>query len=324
MRDYELSRERDISIDGEPHRVVPELFEYSIARKEGASTSLRPCIMALSGGNRGVNSGATFAALESLGMSKAAKYLIGSSAGYAGVLYYAAGNAQQGVKHFSQYCTSPDFFNIRRLGNQVNIPGLVQQFKSSEERALRLNPNASIRSGIQIFTPLTNAETGATLLFSPRTASDVMKSLQAAMSLPGLTEQAVHIDGVRYVDSSLADPFPFMSLLKVLAPEDVPTSILILANRPRTYDRKGRELLAKFMEREHVDPQLISLALQEEELFEANMRELKGSGIPFCIIWSDDTLPDFTSKRELIGAAELKMSKVATSMFLHYRPERRD
>lgn len=312
-------QKQDIHIEGNPDIVIPELIRHSEAQSSDIEGEhIRPMGFALSGGIRGVSAGAGLAAFEESGLSGACSKWVGVSTGVPALLYALSGTAAHGVLHYEEYCTSEDFYNPKNVGNIVNISGLIHQFTHDARSSMRLNPHKILHSEQSVIIPLTEYETGRTVLIEPQNESELMDALKASMTLPSLTSEEVRIQGTRYVDSSISAPFPLIDTMRHLKGA-LPTSILVFANRPKYQDTRPRKILARAMARNGVPEPIVQKTAEQDVMFDYNMEALRNSKIPYCIFWSSDTLSDFTWNRSAVEHERTQMQRLVHEVIARYK-----
>lgn len=123
--------------------------------------------------------------------------MIGSSGNAGNVLYFSAGQYEEGKRIWTEHLSTPQFISILRFWRVMDINYMVDTVCRNQEpldvRALNISP-------IRWLVPIEEYDTGRTRYVSAEDAIDPLEILRATTALPILFGQKVPIAGKRYVD----------------------------------------------------------------------------------------------------------------------------
>lgn len=198
--------------------------------------SIRPAILFMSGGMRGVAGAGAAVALCDLGFSSVADVVIGASAGTANAAYFLAGlqNVRLGASIYYEECVNGRFINFHRRP-VVDIDYLVSVFASGPKA---LDCEAIRQSRSEFFVGVTRYRDGAFHLIDAKTARpDMLTAIRASMAMPGLYDRTVTVNGTDYLDGWI-ELLPIDQIMRQFQPTD----LLVVANQ-----RPPQGLLGKIL-----------------------------------------------------------------------------
>jgi predicted patatin/cPLA2 family phospholipase len=163
-------------------------------------------------------------------------HVFATSGGAASAAYFVAGQIDRAVSiwqertHGGQLISPRHWLAGRRL---MDIDGLVDVFRGEYP----LDAAQIERSSTVLTVALTNCETG--LAHHLRATRDnLFESLRATMALPIAYGRVVSVEGVPYIDGSVADSIPVEAALEL-----DPEQLLVITTRPLGYRKKRRARL---------------------------------------------------------------------------------
>ncbi len=278
-----------INAEGDKIFVINDIKNFLVKRNVGKEPENGPLLMVLSGTQRGVYSGGGVTALEELGMTNAFKTAVGVSAGSCGIGYFLAGQAHVGTTFFYEDNIGKNFINFPRGMKEgesvVDIDWVCEQFRNGDKK---LNVEKFKQNPTVAYFAATNAETGEGVLLEAQRMLDPVCAVHASIAIPEayIKKVFVNVDGIKkqYVDGSVALPFPVKEILEKVTP----TSILVFANRPKSFQDSFFAKFARSYFSKIVSPAL-SLDIENwVENFDSELEFLKKSNIPYLIVWTDD------------------------------------
>jgi predicted patatin/cPLA2 family phospholipase len=167
-------------------------------------------------------------------------HVFATSGGAASAAYLIAGQIDRAVAiwkertHGGQLISPRHWFQGRRL---MDIDGLVEVFRAEHP----LDAQGVERSATALSVALTNCETGRAH-YLRATANNLFDSLRATMALPIAYGRVVTIEGVPYIDGSVADSIPLQVALDL-----DPDRLAVVATRPLGYRKKRQRLAGRLM-----------------------------------------------------------------------------
>jgi predicted patatin/cPLA2 family phospholipase len=208
------------------HPVISEMVRR---RERRASSGTKLGLVVEGGAMRGVVSGGALVALDEIGFHSLFDEVYAESAGAINACYFLSGQAQTGIRIYTEDLQTPRFLNPLRMNAIVNVDYVADVILTQRKP---LDTSAVMASPSRLFVPVTNALDG-----SPRLV-DVMREkpplntlLRATTAIVPLYNRAVLMDGVPYVDGGISNPIPIQSALDAGC-----THILVLLTRPPEFD----------------------------------------------------------------------------------------
>lgn len=177
------------------------------------------------------------------------EYGIGVSAGSANIISFFAGQRGRNQKFFEEYTFRREYMSLSNLIRKHNYIDLDYVYStltnSGGENALDFD--AVVNSGKEYYAVACNALTGKPKYFTIGDGlwQDRYDALKASCCVP-IAEQPVVIDGVPYVDGSLADPIPIQKAL-----DDGCDRVILVLTKPQgpIIHSKIYELSARWLDR---------------------------------------------------------------------------
>lgn len=263
---------------------------------------IRPVLIILSGGMRGVSGAGSVIAFHLLGFGEVFDVVVGISTG-AGIGAYFLGGLEQTLLGTSIYYRDlpPRFIKyFRRPVVDVDFVEYILR----ERKALNVEAVCASRS--RFFVGATNLQSESLTLLDVKMAQpDPIAALKASMAVPGLYNKSVEVNGQMYVDGG-AHPFP----IRVVTEAFESTDILVITNYPRG---KGEarapslteKVCSSFFLRE-TSPRLRELWLSRHKRWYESLQFFSSlDGVNKGIIWASDNVGLLTrNPRKLRRAAE--------------------
>jgi len=277
-------------VEGEYKKVFEDIKYFANERKEGREPVDGPLLMVLSGTQRGIYGASGCVALEQLGLRNGFKTAVGVSAGSPAISYLLAGQIEIGITIHYEENVGKEFIDLRRGGQDgksaVDITWLVNNvFRNGPKK---LNIEEFEKNKTQVFYAATDALTGEGELLDGKHLVDPVEGIRASVAIPEMYKEKViiNVDGVerQFVDGAVAYPFPVIETLELVHP----TSVLVFANRPKITEESFFSKLINKYQSMVVATSLEKNILLGRKIFERELYELRNSGIPYIIIWTDD------------------------------------
>lgn len=194
--------------------------------QDQAHQKIKPVLLILSGGMRGVGSGGVMQALHQLGLANVFEVIIGVSTGAPVGAYFLAGPEKTSLGTSIYYQDLPSKF-IKYLQRPiVNLDYLENLFRLGRKKldVLKVKQHRS-----DFFVALTKTPSAEGVLLNAKKTPDMVTAIKASTSLPGLLYgKSTTIEGQPFVDGAIANYFPAQQVIEKFKPTD----LLIIANRP--------------------------------------------------------------------------------------------
>lgn len=278
--------------EGDYHEVFHQLADRSDARRKGRESAYRPWLIICSGTMRGIYGGGQVSALEEREFTKSFAGCVGISTGAPTAAYFLAGQARLGTTIYSEECTWPAFIDPKRMvrgGHGADIGFLADVFrgrvgdKRLDEARIRESPT-------EFLVAVTEREHGLGRLVDGKTVRpDIVHGLAASAAIPGMYRTPMLIGSRCVVDGGLGMPLPITQVL-----QRNPTSILVLANCSRTYEESLAKWCATWLVMRRQPRGLKRTAFARHRLFDDELEKLRSAGVPYTVLWSDDTIGSYT------------------------------
>jgi predicted patatin/cPLA2 family phospholipase len=280
--------------------VFTEALQLAAARYAGTSCALRPALVILGGVLKGVYGGGGVRSLERAGLSDGFASALGVSAGAPAIGYFLARQTGIGTTIFYEECLSQKFINLR--GDHIADVSYLARTWRGTIGSKKLDTVALMDSPTHAYISAVPVTSSIAELISLNTLTDPVEGIVAACAMPGLYFGAPHIEGAEYVDGAMTDPFPIRQLV---AAED-PTSVLVFMNRCKDEDDTVwhiffYDLYVKYWigRSSHI------WVWEKNRRRRESLAWLRASGIPYCLVYTDDEVRSFTrTKEKLIAAAD--------------------
>jgi predicted patatin/cPLA2 family phospholipase len=311
MEEVEFISKSKIEHEGDPKKVFLDIKNFRDKRVLGHEPNTGPLLMVLHGSIRGAYGGGGVEALDDLGFRFGFKTAVGVSTGSPTIAYFLSGQASVGKTIYSEDCLNPNFMNLKRGtegGSVLDMTWLMNEVVNKGRKALNLRE--FFRNPTQTFFAVTDYVSGESYLLNPKVQKEnsVNDILQASCSVPELYVDLVYLNingkKTRVIDGAVGNNFPVKAILEKVQP----TSILVFTNRPKsipeTFFSKILNTYFAFInnpdnKRSGVEKDL----LNQNDNFQENLYELKYSGIPYLLVWSDDSISSLEKDKEKIEKA---------------------
>jgi predicted patatin/cPLA2 family phospholipase len=189
------------------------------------------------GAMRGAVAGGMLAVLEDAGANGVFDHVYGASAGATTGAIFLAHQCRQLLPLFLKRLASRKFIRMTSHGLYTDIPYVYQKLLK-EEAPLQINHIRRQRTVLHI--AVTDVDTGKCHWFTNHDTVDMLTALQASAAIPAFYNIPVTIDGARYLDGGIAEPF---SVSKAIA--DGATHLLVLSTVPEDYRAVNRHPLVE-------------------------------------------------------------------------------
>jgi predicted acylesterase/phospholipase RssA len=201
----------------------------------------------------------------------------------------------------------------------VDISFLARMWRGEDGHEKRLDVLALRESPTHAYVSVTPVTSRVSELVALGELRDPVEAIVAACAMPGLYFGDPRLDGTEYADGAITDPFPIRQLVNM---ED-PTSILVFMNRTKDEDDGGVGLWL-------YDRYVYYVLGRRSHIFvhEKNRRRaeavawLRSSGIPFCMVYTDDLVQPFTRDSALLSAAAARFEAYVTNLIEQARVEK--
>jgi predicted patatin/cPLA2 family phospholipase len=208
-------------------RLKRELLEHG----DPSHAEIKTALIIDGGGMRGVYAGGVVTGLQAVGMQETFDDVVGISAGACAGGYLLAGQAALGTSIYYEDLTSREFINLRRYKNIMNIGYLERIMRTT--KALDVATIEKSRSHLRVGVTKVKDGSGHYIDVAAQPKLDVVRTIIASSSLPGITKETVVIDGVAYSDGLSGCHDPIGYAINELGATD----ILVVLNRPITGKR---------------------------------------------------------------------------------------
>ncbi len=227
-------------------KIVQNLFKKKELLESGdsAHTAIRPVLIVLGGGMRGVSGGGAACALNLLGLNQVFDMAIGASAGAPITAYFLAGTEQTylGTSIFYDELRGRNFINLYNFSEIANIEWLGKAFA---EGSKKLDTQSVVAHRTPLFISFTDYIDGTEQLFSVKDHPDsVVEMLKISSAIPFLYKRKMCFDGRQYLDGSVAFSVR-RTLESPLLQKVQPTDVLLITN---TEQRKIHNPETEFVE----------------------------------------------------------------------------
>lgn len=162
-------------------------------------------------------------------------YCLGVSAGAFNAINYASrqkGRSHKLIKDLLGDKRFAGYGNLFRRGNYFNFPFLLEEVP---RKILPFDERAFKKSYTRCVCSAFDCDTGESAFFYQDGPVRLEAAIAASASLP-LLSRIVTIDGHRYLDGGLADPFPYRQAFK-----DGYDKVVLVLTRERGYRKGGKE-----------------------------------------------------------------------------------
>jgi hypothetical protein len=219
--------------------VLTELFQEAERRRGGESPTLRFIVFESGGGQAGVIGATQEIVLAQHGLDIAIDARFGQSTG-AAVSSYAQGgisSLKKGriiyediVSGYRRTTRGRKFFEgfnfVSSPAETLDMDGLMYELRDGEY-ALDYNAVRGAKSDLYICT--TNAQTAELVITNVKKVEEEVfwKLLEGSMTLPGVTNNFVEVEGVRHADGG-AHSWPYAEMMNVTGFEPKKTRILVM------------------------------------------------------------------------------------------------
>lgn len=289
--------------------VFREAIELAAARREARVSTVRPALMVLGGVLRGVYGGGGVRALERAGLTQGFSSATGVSAGVPTIAFFLASQAGVGTRLLYEECIS-DHFLTWRGKHFANVSYLARIWRG-EIGDKRLDTFALVNNPTHAYAAVVPVTSNITEFVDMAELRDPVEAIVAAASMPGLYFGKPNIQGTEMVDGAMTDPFP----VERFAALTDPTSLLVFANRPRGEEDNPWLLFLYDVYVKYVCGRRAHIFTWEKNARRrAAYAWLAASGIPYCIVYTDDLIGSFTRNKEGLMAAADRFEAYITNL----------
>jgi len=187
-------------------------------------------IYAMGGGMRGPYGAGQVLALDEMGLTAdKIDVLIGASAGMADLIYYASGQTYIGTSMYYDECTSPEFINLSRIKQVLDV-SIVGKAMRSGEKAVDQKRIMEIPTEVYALnTPV--GGTDAKLVDIKTATPDMIAPIEASMNVRLLKAPGIDVNGINMEDGSFGS-FEIQRLIDKFQEPGSELTILVLPNIP--------------------------------------------------------------------------------------------
>lgn len=302
-----MSKRDEIFFEGNPNEVIQNILKYKNS-KEG-----RPVFLILGGILRGVYGGGGVSALNDLQLTNGFHTVVGVSTGAPTAAYFLTNQGEVGSSIYYEECLTYHFSNIFRVifrAKKYLDIGYLHKVWGGKIGSKRLDVEKIKESKTNLLIGLTDSENGIGELKRINDMNDLVCPLVASCSIPLLSETNVLCDGKYYTDGAMSLPFPVKEIISKVNP----TSFLVFPNRDIGYKDSFWVGLWEWAVRFSVGKENID----KQGNFDVELKALKESGIPYLIIWTDNQVSGFTTKRLALLNAKKRYKKYVLELFQKY------
>jgi predicted patatin/cPLA2 family phospholipase len=189
--------------------------------------NVRPLLLTLGGGTRGVYGAGAVAALHMLGFANIFTDAVGISTGAGINAYFLAGFEQTllGTSLYYEECATKAFIDFSRWNMMVDIGHVIRAMQTGRKK---LDCEA-ISSSPTSFHVVVTAQDGTPHILDAKAAlPDMVSAIHASMAIPAVYAKKIRVNGEDYVDGAL-NPFPIRQIIDRFQPTD----IIVLPNQTR-------------------------------------------------------------------------------------------
>jgi predicted patatin/cPLA2 family phospholipase len=208
------------------HPVVQEMLR----RREGRGPGFAKLGLVVEGGAmRGIYSGGALVALDQAGFTSVFDEVYAESAGAINACYFLAGQAQMGIRIYTEDLQTTRFINPLRTKAVINVDYIADVVLAQRKP---LDTGRVLSSRSNLFVAITNALDGSSRLVDvKRETPPLLTLLKATSAIVPLYNRAVLLNGIPYVDGGISNPIPIQSAL-----DSGCTHILVLLTRPPAFE----------------------------------------------------------------------------------------
>lgn len=292
--------------EGDAKKVFEDIRSFARNITSGKTPETGPLLLVGSGTQLGVFSGGGVRALTQLGLVSGFKTLVGVSTGAPVVSYFATGQANVGTEIYFGPNTGSEFINFRRAlsgGTMVDLDWLYDKNICSGERAIDI---LKLKNSVSdIYYAVTRLEDAKGFLLPAKKFLDPCLAMKGSCAIPELYTGEVRVsseelgENVRVVDGWVALPMPIMEAFEIRKP----TSVLVFPNRPQIHKDTLIEEVIKKYQSLVIDEKLSQKFLQAEDRFWEEISFLKNSGVPYTIVWTDNSIDSNETDQEKLKQA---------------------
>jgi predicted patatin/cPLA2 family phospholipase len=289
-------------------KVVQDLFKIKTEREKGIEPKSGPLLIIGGGGQRGPFGGGGVVALSRLGLVNAFKTVVGVSTGAPTASFFLSEQAEIGCSiYYNENIIDNSFLDLRREEGQpiMDIDWLCDVFKNGNSNGeKKLDVQTMKGNPSELYYAVTDVENGLGKLLKASDLEDpIDQGIKASCAVPGLydKEVPVSVGGVikTYVDGGVALPMPIVESFQI----HKPTSVVVFANRPKKFeDTFFNKLVSKYKSLV-VKTEFADEVLNNDKIFEDQIKFLKNSGVPYIIFWTDNSLKPIDKRKEKLENA---------------------
>ncbi len=162
----------------------------------------RTALVVQGGGVRGAFGNGVLRSFEDAGLSQAFDVMLGVSAGFLNLVYFAARQAKDCSSLYGDFAALGKLAKPWRLRSMLDLDTVVEEGMKRrfpvDIAELEANPS-------HMMAALTDARSGEAVYVDPKDRDlDLYEVVRAACAIPGLYNRAVQIRGTEYVDGGIA------------------------------------------------------------------------------------------------------------------------
>lgn len=189
----------------------------------------------------GSYAGGVMTAFEKMEMGNVFDHIIGISSGAAAGAYFLANQSELGCSIYYENLIGKRFMNFLRLPKIMDLDYLEGIMRY--EKKLNIENIKQHRSNFLV--SVTNVHTGKTELLPINQVDDIISLLKASMTVPGMYNTAVKVNGNEYMDGGISSRIS--AHLDHIVNNLGCTDILVIANIPRNLvTASGASLYRRF------------------------------------------------------------------------------
>ncbi|MDQ1299851.1 MAG: hypothetical protein QG636_519 [Patescibacteria group bacterium] len=298
-RTYSPERDGRIEVEGDPMILSILAKQAENVRQGEEDPNVRIALFILPGGIRGVTSGGQVTALGESGLTNGFNVVVGGSTGAHVAAWLLAGDPRLGTTIFSEECASKNFIDLKRIpdGHGMDVEYLSQVYRGeTSNKVLDIERIRAAHPDFRI--ALTEYYTGKSVLVDGKN-TETIDAIQASSAAGPMYTKPIYIGDTRYGDASAGAYFP----VKDIVDEYDPTHIVVLPNRSKDLKESATSRLLDRTLSASLPAPYRDAWLAREQNFNEGLEDLRSSGVPYVLFWSDNAVAALTREPETIRAA---------------------
>ncbi len=211
------------------HSVIDAIKEKKrLADNNRPHDHIRPLLIIDGGLMKGAYGTGAAIALTELSLLNTFTGIVGVSAGAVIAAYTLADDVVKGSTMLYEELCTKQFWNPWRIHNPLRASFVTDILNGKTGKLLQ--DKKIFRHQVPFYVGLSHFDTAWPELFCPTNRDELLKAIQASISMPGAVTEKVYINGKRYVDGASTMPH----ILEFAVAELPATHILIIANQDKT------------------------------------------------------------------------------------------